>query len=94
VTEAPRTAAPRASRLRTYLITHRHEPQDCAIAFAAWRGHDSPLRRETTLSSCLEGGHSIWWQIEARSEAEALELLPDWVAERSEISCVREIAIP
>jgi hypothetical protein len=77
-----------------YMITHRHDPSLCRVAFAAWRGSESPLRSHHTLSSCVDGGHSIWWQVEAADAAAALALLPDWVAERSEVSAVREVEIP
>ena len=77
-----------------YLVTHRHEPAQCGVAFAAWRGCESPLRHHLALSSCVEGGHSIWWRIEADSAEAALALVPPWIAARSEIAAVREIAIP
>jgi hypothetical protein len=77
-----------------FLITHRHDPARCRVAFAAWNGYESPLRHHPTLSSCVEGDHSIWWQVEARDEYAAKELLPEWVAERSEIAPVREVRIP
>jgi hypothetical protein len=78
----------------TFVITHRHDPSLCKVAFAAWSGFESPLRRHPTLSSCVEGGHSIWWQVEATDANAALALLPEWIAERSEISPVREVRIP
>jgi hypothetical protein len=77
-----------------YLITHTHEPSRCRVAFAAWRGFESPLRHHLTLSSCVEGGHTIWWQVEAADREGALALLPDWVAERSDVCAVREVEIP
>jgi hypothetical protein len=33
-----------------FLIHHRHEPRDCGVVFAAFKGHDSPLRRRPTLA--------------------------------------------
>lgn len=84
----------RMASMPTFLLTHRHRPPECGVAFAAWRGFQSPLRHHSTLSSCVEGGHSIWWQVEAGSQAEALALLPEWVAERSEAASVREVRIP
>jgi hypothetical protein len=77
-----------------YLITHRHDPALCRVAFAAWKGFDSPLRHRSTLSSCVAGGHSIWWQVEADDAASALALLPAWVAQRSEAAPVRDVQIP
>jgi hypothetical protein len=78
----------------TFLITHHHDPALCRVAFAAWSGFESRLRRHPTLSSCAEGGHSIWWQVEAADESGALALLPEWIAERSTVSPVRETQIP
>jgi hypothetical protein len=77
-----------------YLITHRHDPSLCRVAFAAWHGFESPLRHHSTISSCVEGGHSIWWQVEADDVQGALALVPEWVAERSEVVPVSEVQIP
>ena len=49
---------------------------ECGVVFAAFKGHDSPLRQRATLASCAFGGHAIWWPVEADGEAEALALLP------------------
>jgi len=48
-----------------FLIHHRHDPPDCGVVFAAFKGHDSPLRHRPTLGSCAYGGHAIWWWVEA-----------------------------
>ena len=48
-----------------FLLHHHHAPAECAAAFAAWRGFDSPLRRHPAASTCLEGGHALWWRVEA-----------------------------
>jgi hypothetical protein len=77
-----------------FLLHHRHEPHECGVVFAAFRGHQSPLRHRTTLSSCRSGEHEIWWTVEAETEEEALELLPYYVAERTSVSCVSEVEIP
>src|SRR5689334_13977451 len=66
-----------------YLLHHRHEPDECGVVFASFKGHDSPLRHRPTLASCRTGGHAIWWTVEAGSEADALRLLPYYVAERT-----------
>jgi hypothetical protein len=62
--------------------------------FASFQGHDSPLRRRATLASCRSGGHAIWWTVEAESEADALALLPYYVAERTTATRVSEVEIP
>jgi hypothetical protein len=77
-----------------FLLTHRHDPALCRTAFAAWSGYESPLRHHPTLSSCVEGGHQLFWQVEADDEQAARALLPEWIAERTEISSVREVEIP
>ena len=77
-----------------YLLQHRHEPQECGVVFAAFKGHESPLRHRPTLASCRSGGHAIWWTVDAESEEEALRLLPPYVAERTTVSRVSEVEIP
>jgi hypothetical protein len=66
-----------------FLLQHRHEPSDCGVVFASFKGHESPLRHEAALASCTFGGHAIWWVVEADSEAQALEQLPFYVGERA-----------
>jgi hypothetical protein len=77
-----------------YLLQHRHEARECGVVFASFKGHASPLRHRATLASCRSGGHAIWWSVEAPSEAEALALLPDYVADRTTVARVSEVEIP
>ena len=77
-----------------FLIHHRHEPHECGVAFAAFRGHDTPLRHRVTLASCAFGGHAIWWAVEAAGRDEALALLPFFLAERATATQVGEVEIP
>jgi hypothetical protein len=77
-----------------YLLHHVHDAGDCGVAFASFKGHDSPLRREVTIASCLSGGHEIWWTVEALTEKDALALLPFYVAERTTATRVGEVQIP
>jgi hypothetical protein len=77
-----------------YLLHHRHEPRECGVAFAAFKGYESPLRRQETLASCRSGGHAIWWTVDADSESEALALLPFYVAERTQVTKVSKVDIP
>jgi hypothetical protein len=78
----------------TYVLHHRHEPHECGVAFASFKGHESTLRRRPTLASCRSGGHAIWWTVDAASEAEALALLPFYVGERTTATRVSEVDIP
>jgi len=82
----------------TYLLEHSHRPQECRAAFAAWHGFDSPLRRRAASVTCSveEGGgsHRIWWRVEASDRSAALAQLPDFVAERTAVTEVREVPIP
>jgi hypothetical protein len=80
--------------MANYLLQHLHEPRDCGVVFAAFKGHESPLRHRATLASCASGGHAIWWAVEADSSAEALSLLPSYVAERTTATSVTEVEIP
>jgi hypothetical protein len=77
-----------------FLLQHHHDPADCAPAFAAWHGFASPLRRHPAPSTCLAGGHDLWWRVEAPDTASALELLPPFVARRTVAVAVREVVIP
>jgi hypothetical protein len=77
-----------------FMLTHSHRPDECRAAYAAWNGFDSPLRRHDTLASCASGGHRIFWTVAAADEGEALAQLPPFVAERTEVSKVREVSIP
>jgi hypothetical protein len=77
-----------------FLVHHRHHPHECGIAFTAFKGHESSLRRRATLASCISGGHAIWWAVDAVTEQQALALLPFFVAERSTVTRVAEVFIP
>jgi hypothetical protein len=77
-----------------FLVHHRHEPHECGIAFAAFKGHESSLRHRAALASCLSGGHAIWWAVEATCEEDALRLLPFFVARRSTVTRIDEVVIP
>ena len=77
-----------------YLLEHRHEPRECGVVFASFKGHASPLRHRATLASCPSGGHAIWWTVDAETEDDALRLLPPYVAKRTTVARVSEIDIP
>ena len=84
----------RLSPMPCFLIHHRHEAPECGAVFAAFKGHESPLRHRQTVASCAFGGHAIWWNVEATSEAAALSLLPSYVADRATAVRIREVDIP
>jgi hypothetical protein len=65
-----------------------------ASVFAAFKGHDTPLRHQATIASCAFGGHAIWWTVEADGEAEALALLPYYLAQRSDVTRIGKVDIP
>jgi hypothetical protein len=77
-----------------YLLQHCHEPRECGVVFASFKGHSSPLRHRATLASCRSGGHAIWWMVDADTQEGALGLLPQYVAERTAVSRVNEVDIP
>ena len=77
-----------------YILHHKHEPSECDVVFAAFKGHQSPLRHRATLASCRSGGHAIWWTVDAATEAEAVAQLPFYVAERTTAAEVTEVRIP
>ena len=80
--------------MATFVLTHTHEPTLGSAAFTAWRGFESPLRSKTVLSSCVRGGHRLYWFVEADDASDALAQLPPFVAERTEATEVREVPIP
>ena len=77
-----------------YLLSHSHRPEECRSAYAAWNGFESALRRREAVSSCVNGGHRIFWTVEAGGPKEALAQLPSFVAERTEVTEVRRVPIP
>jgi hypothetical protein len=77
-----------------FLLQHSHEPDECETAFAAWRSFDSPLRGRPAPSTCLAGGHRIWWLVEAPNAGAALGQLPDFLASRTEATPVRYVEVP
>jgi hypothetical protein len=83
----PRTMA-------VFLLEHRHEPVDCAAAFAAWKGVESPLRGTTVLCSCPNGAHRLWFVVDAPDELAALAHLPHYLAERAIATQVARVPIP
>jgi hypothetical protein len=80
--------------MKSFLLSHQHAPHECEATFAAWQGFESPLRHTPTASTCLTGGHGLWWRVEARDRAAALALLPRYVADRTEAIPVRDVEIP
>jgi hypothetical protein len=80
--------------MATFVLEHRHEPHECAVAFAAWNGVDSPLRQTTVLCSCRTGDHRLWFVVTAMSAESALRQLPRYLAVRAEATDVGEVTIP
>jgi len=80
--------------MATFLLHHQHSATECATAFAAWNGFKSPLRRRSVHSTCLAGGHALWWIVEAVDRDSALNLLPNFVARRASAIEVRKVCVP
>jgi len=78
----------------TFLLHHKHRPEECAIAIAAWKGFCSPLRVGRPFGSCATGGHELWWTVEAGDAAAALGQLPAYVADRTAVEAVSEVPLP
>ena len=83
-----------APSVARFVLHHRHTADECGVVFASFQGYDSPLRNQVTIASCRSGGHAIWWTVEAASQAEALALLPFYVAERTTATSVNSVEIP
>jgi hypothetical protein len=83
-----------------FLLSHRHAPAECGIAFAAWRGFESPLRHGSALGSCpsqsldSDAEHFLVWDVKAGDERAALAQLPGWIASRTEVRQITEVTIP
>jgi len=86
--------AGQARLMALFVLYHRHDPQECGAAYASFKGGDSPLRHQSAIASCGEGGHAMWWTVEAANETEALGLLPYFVVERTTATKVAQIDIP
>ncbi len=80
--------------MATFVLMHTHRPDECSITAAAWRGFSSPLRHGRPLGSCANGGHRVWWTVEAADAEAALSLLPHFVAQRTVAEEVREVPLP
>jgi hypothetical protein len=78
----------------SFLLHNRHDPSECGVTYAAFKGHPSPLRHRHAASSCLCGGHEIWWLVDAEDAGAALALLPPYVAARSTATPTRAVMIP
>jgi hypothetical protein len=78
----------------SFLLHHHHNAGECRHAFAAWKGFESPLRHLPTMGTCAEGGHSLWWTVEAADAGAALAMLPPYVAERADVQRVAPVPIP
>jgi hypothetical protein len=82
----------------SYMLSHRHQADECRVAFASWRGFESPLRHAGTVGSCtlVDGTstHEIWWTVDADDDDAALRQLPPYIAERTLVTRVGEVAIP
>jgi hypothetical protein len=78
----------------TFVLSHSHLPDECAIAIAAWKAFPSPRRHGRPLGSCASGGHRLWWTVEAANLGAALAQLPPYVAERTIAEEVREVPLP
>jgi hypothetical protein len=77
-----------------YLLHHRHDAGQCGVAYAAFKGEATPLRHGTAVSSCVAGGHEMWWVVEAGSADEALAQLPHFLATRATATPITEVRIP
>ena len=77
-----------------FMLSHRHDPQECGVVFASFKAFASPLRGSPVRASCDFGTHHIWWEVEAPNEDAALAQLPRYVAERTAALRVRERHTP
>jgi hypothetical protein len=64
------------------------------VVFASFKAYQSPLRHRTARGSCDFGTHRMWWEVEAKSEGEALSWLSPYVAERTTAIRFRDLRTP
>jgi hypothetical protein len=76
-----------------YLLHHHHDADEWGVAYAAFKGEPSPLRRRTAVASCLSGGHEMWWLVDAATPGDALALLPHFLATRTIVTLITEVPI-
>jgi hypothetical protein len=77
-----------------FLIEHHHDAHECGVVFASFSGFASPLRGRPAIATCEQGGHAIWWCVEAADEDQALGLIPVYVAARATATRISEVRIP
>jgi hypothetical protein len=80
--------------MKRFLLHHEHEASQCGVAFAAWRGFPSRLRHGTAIATCPDGGHEIWFLVEAAAPGDALRQLPPFLAVRTQVIAVHDVPIP
>jgi hypothetical protein len=85
------------------LLSQRFMGPDRAVAFAAFGTTVAAGRGQRALAGrCAHrrarrfGGHAIWWDVNAASEAEAeaLDLLPAYIAQRTAVVAIATVKIP
>lgn len=78
--------------MATLILAHAH-PAECKIADAAWRGCDSPLRGLDAVASYANGNQRSYWIVDGDIAHDAVKQLPSYLAERTQASEVRRVAI-
>ena len=76
-----------------FVLAHAHDHAECQIAYAAWRGYESPLRGLEAMASCANGEHRMYWTVDADTASDALLQLPPYLAARTRASEVQPVTI-
>ena len=77
-----------------FLLHHRHAPASARLRSPPGRASRALSVTGWAASTCLAGGHSLWWRVQADDAAEALALLPRFVARRTVPIEIRDVEIP
>jgi hypothetical protein len=93
-TDVSRPPLKHARAMATFVLVNRHQHSECDATHAAWRGFQSPLRRQPPAAGCTWSHHRLWWEVEADNAAHALSMLPPFVAERTEAFRVTRLRLP
>ncbi len=62
-----------------FMLHHTHRAEDCGSMFQEAQKVDQSLKGRTFFCTCQSGDHGMFFQVEANSGEEALNLFPEAV---------------
>ena len=73
-----------------FMIEAPHTKEECLAALDEMKD-DEPEVLDQTWFGCMAGDHTGWTTVEARSEAEARGMLPDFLRDKARVVEVNKI---